>query len=171
MFSRLLEDIDTFVERDPAARSRIEVVLCYAGLHAVWLHRIAHRLWRIRLKLLARIVSHLARMLTGIEIHPAATLGRRLLIDHGMGIVIGETAQVGDDVTMYHGVTLGGISLRKARRHPRIGNRVVIGAGAKILGAITVGDDARIGANAVVTKDVDAGATMIGIPAIMVVKE
>ncbi len=171
MFTRMKEDIATFLERDPAARSRLEVMLCYAGLHAVWLHRIAHFLWRRRLKLAARIVSHLARFLTGIEIHPAATLGRRLLIDHGMGIVIGETAEVGDDVTMYHGVTLGGVSLHKVRRHPRIGDRVVMGAGAKILGAITVGNDARIGANAVVTRDVEQGATMVGIPAMMVTKE
>jgi serine O-acetyltransferase len=165
MLTRLHEDIDAFIERDPAARSRLEVMLCYAGLHAIWLHRVSHWLWNVRLKLLARILSHLTRIVTGIEIHPAATLGRRLVIDHGMGIVIGETAIVGDDVTMYHGVTLGGVLLDKVRRHPRIGNRVILGAGAKILGAIEVGDDARIGANAVVTKDVSMGATMVGIPA------
>ena len=119
MFTRMQEDITTFLKRDPAARSWLEVVLCYAGLHAIWLHRLAHALWQIRLRLIARIVSHIARLFTGVEIHPAAKLGRRLLIDHGMGIVIGETAEIGDDVTMYHGVTLGGVSLQKVRRHPK----------------------------------------------------
>jgi serine O-acetyltransferase len=170
MLIRFREDIAAVLARDPAARHALEVVLCYSGLHAIWLHRLSHVLWRMRLKLLARILSHISRFITGVEIHPAAKLGRRLFIDHGMGVVIGETAEVGDDVTLYHGVTLGGLSVSKIRRHPNIGHRVVIGAGAKILGAVSVADDARIGANAVVTKDVPAGATMVGIPAEMVVK-
>lgn len=166
MFKRVQEDISTILQRDPAARHWLEVVLCYAGFHAVLLHRLAHLLWNIKLRLLARIVSHLNRFLTGIEIHPAAKLGRRLFIDHGMGVVIGETASIGDDVLIYHGVTLGGVGGSKgAIRHPQIGNGVMIGSGAKLLGNITVGEGAQIGANAVVTRNVAANTVMVGIPA------
>lgn len=164
MFERIREDIRSVFERDPAARSTLEVLLAYPGLHAVWIHRFTHRLWSWRLKLLARIFSQLARWLTGIEIHPGATIGRRFFIDHGMGVVIGETAEIGDDCTLYHGVTLGGTSWHKGKRHPTLGNSVVVGAGAKILGPITVGEDARVGSNSVVVKDVPAGATVVGIP-------
>lgn len=163
--TRLREDVDAAMRQDPAATSRAVVVLTYAGLHAVWWHRIAHRLWNARAKLLARMVSAWARTMTGIEIHPAATIGRRMFIDHGMGVVIGETAIVGDDVLMFHGVTLGGTSRVAGRRHPVVGNSVIIGAGAKLLGPITVGDGARIGANAVVLCDVPIGATAVGVPA------
>lgn len=165
MFTRIKEDIAAFTSRDPAAGSGWEVALCYAGLHALWMHRIAHWLHHKRWRVLARFVSFITRFLTGIEIHPAAKIGRRLVIDHGMGVVIGETAEIGDDVTIYHGVTLGGISLHKVRRHPRIEDHVIIGAGAKVLGAITIGKGARIGSNAVVTKDVMAGDTVVGVPA------
>ncbi len=165
MFKRLREDIGAFTARDPAATSAIEVLFCYAGLHALWLHRVAHFLHCINFKLLARIIATFSRFLTGIEIHPAAKIGRRLVIDHGMGVVIGETAEIGDDVTIYHGVTLGGITLDKVRRHPRIENGVVIGAGAKVLGAITVGTGAIIGSNAVVTKNVAPNTTVVGVPA------
>ncbi len=165
MFSQMRDDIRAIIERDPAAGSTLEVVLCYPGLHAIWLHRIAHRLHGWGLGILARVVSTFSRFLTGVEIHPAAKIGQRLVIDHGMGIVVGETAAVGDDVTMYHGVTLGGITLDKVRRHPRIGSRAVIGAGAKILGPVVIGEGARIGSNAVVTKDVDANQTVVGVPA------
>ena len=151
--------------RDPARPSLPEAILCYAGLHAVVWHRTAHRLWRMRLKGLARFVSHIGRFLTGIEIHPGAQIGRRLFIDHGMGVVIGETAEIGDDVLIYHGVTLGGLSGSPGKRHPTIGSNVAIGAGAQVLGPILVGDGARIGANAVVTKDVPAHCTVVGIPA------
>ncbi len=164
MFARLREDIQTVFAKDPAARSVLEVLLCYPGLHAIWMHRIAHWLWRHRFKLLARLISHLTRMLTGIEIHPGAQIGRRFFIDHGMGVVIGETAEIGDDVLMYHQVTLGGTSLEKKKRHPTIRDHVVIGAGAKLLGAIEVGPYAKIGAGSVVIKDVPAGATVVGIP-------
>lgn len=159
------ETIRAIQGNDPAAGSRLEVVLCYAGFHAVVWHRLAHRLWRWQMRLPARVVSHFARWLTGIEIHPAARLGRRLVIDHGMGVVIGETAEIGDDVYMYHQVTLGGTSLSQGKRHPTIGNNVIIGAGAKVLGPIFVGDGARIGANAVVLSDVAAAETVVGIPA------
>lgn len=169
MFRRMQEDIACIVERDPAARSRLEVLLCYPGLHALWFHRVAHRLWRARWRTLARFVSHLGRFVTGIEIHPGATLGRRVFIDHGMGVVIGETAEVGDDCTIYHGVTLGGTSLTKgAKRHPTLGRGVIVGAGAKVLGGFTVGEGARIGSNAVVVKEVPAGATAVGNPARLV---
>ena len=150
---------------DPAAGSWLEVLLCYPGLHAVWLHRLAHRLHRLGARLPARLISTCSRFITGIEIHPGASIGHRLVIDHGLGVVIGETAEIGNDVILYHGVTLGGISLAKERRHPRIEDNVIIGAGAKILGPITVGASARIGSNAVVTHDVAAGQTMIGVPA------
>jgi serine O-acetyltransferase len=165
MAGRWVEGIEAVRARDPAARSRLEVILCYPGLHAVALHRLAHRLWGWRLRLLARVVSHLSRMLTGIEIHPAARIGRRLVIDHGDGVVIGETAEIGDDVLMYHQVTLGGTSLAGGKRHPTIGDKVILGAGAKVLGPIVVGEGARVGANAVVLSDVPPGQTVVGIPA------
>ena len=164
MFTRLREDIRSVFERDPAARSTWEVLTVYPGLHAVWLHRVSHRFWRWRWRWFARALSHLGRWLTGIEIHPGATIGRRFFIDHGLGVVIGETAQIGDDCTLYHGVTLGGTTWKKEKRHPTLGNNVVVGAGAKILGPITVGDNARVGSNSVVVKDVPPGATAIGIP-------
>ncbi len=165
MVGRWVEGIDAVLARDPAARSRLEVLFCYPGVHALALHRVAHRLWRWGLRLPARMLAHLGRMLTGIEIHPAARIGRRLVIDHGDGIVIGETAEIGDDVLMYHQVTLGGTSLVGGKRHPTIGNNVILGAGAKVLGPITIGDGARIGANAVVLSDVAPGQTVVGIPA------
>jgi serine O-acetyltransferase len=166
MFSRLRSDIQCILDRDPAARSKWEVLTCYPGLHALVLHRLSHWLWRRELRWLGRFVSQISRWLTGIEIHPGATLGNRVFIDHGMGIVIGETAQVGDGCTIYQGVTLGGTSLSKgAKRHPTLGRNVVVGAGAKVLGGFTVGDDAAIGSNAVVTKAVPPGATAVGIPA------
>ncbi|HKA45377.1 MAG TPA: serine O-acetyltransferase [Burkholderiales bacterium] len=165
MFDRLREEIAVVFERDPAARTRWEVVTCYPGFHALLFHRLAHCLWGARFKWLARFVSHISRWLTGIEIHPGATIGRRFFIDHGMGVVIGETAEIGDDCTLYHGVTLGGTSWNKGKRHPTLGNGVVVGAGAKILGPIVVGAGARVGSNAVVVKEVPAGATAIGIPA------
>ena len=165
MFSRLKEEIAVVFERDPAARNTWEVITCYPGFHAMLFHRFAHRLWGAELRWLARLVSHLSRWLTGIEIHPGATIGRRFFIDHGMGVVIGETAEIGDDCTLYHGVTLGGTSWNKGKRHPSLGKGVVVGAGAKILGPITIGAGARIGSNAVVVKEVPPGATAIGIPA------
>ncbi len=166
MFDRLKEDIAVVFDRDPAARTRWEVLTCYPGLHALAWHRaVANPLWRRGYKWLARLVSHLSRFFTGIEIHPGATIGRRVFIDHGMGIVIGETAEIGDDATLYHGVTLGGTSWNKGKRHPTLGRNVVVGAGAKILGPITVGDDAKVGSNAVVVRDVPPGATAVGIPA------
>ena len=171
IFKRIKEDIETVFERDPAARSVLEVILCYPGLHAVWLHRIAHWFWNHRLKLLARIISHFSRWLTGIEIHPGAKIGRRFFIDHGMGVVIGETAEIGDDVTIYHQVTLGGTSTKKGKRHPTIGNNVVIGAGAKILGPVKVGDNCKIGANSVVIKNVPPNSTVVGIPGKVVKRE
>ena len=165
MFKTIMQDVDSVFDRDPAARSRIEVILCYPGVHALLFHRLSHWLWQRGFKLLARVISATSRFLTGIEIHPAATIGERFFIDHGMGVVIGETAKIGQNVTMYHGVTLGGTSLVSGIRHPQVGNNVIIGAGAQLLGPIHVGDNARIGSNAVVVKDVDAGATMVGIPA------
>jgi serine O-acetyltransferase len=164
-FMFLRESIRAYRERDPAARSAAMVFFCYPGLHAVIWHRLAHGLWTRGALFSARFTSHIGRFLTGIEIHPAVTLGRRLVIDHGMGLVIGETAVVGDDVTLYHQVTLGGTNLSHGKRHPTIGNGVIVGAGAKILGDITVGSGARIGANAVVVASVPAGLTMVGIPA------
>ncbi|MFT4580761.1 MAG: serine O-acetyltransferase [Gammaproteobacteria bacterium] len=165
MFERLKEDIDCVFARDPAARTTLEVVTAYPGLHAVLLHRLSRRLWDLNLKWLGRMNSHLARFLTGIEIHPGATIGRRFFIDHGMGVVIGETAQIGDDCTLYHGVTLGGTSWAKGKRHPTLLNGVVVGAGAKVLGPITLGENSRVGSNAVVVKDVPDGATVVGVPA------
>lgn len=158
------EDIQTVFAKDPAARTVWEVVVCYPGLHAIWLHRAAHSLWRRKLLFLGRLLSHINRWLTGVDIHPAARIGRRLFIDHGMGVVMGETTQVGNDVLMYQGVVLGGTSLEKRKRHPTIGNNVVVGAGATVLGPVTVGDNARIGAGSVVIKDVPAGATVVGVP-------
>lgn len=168
MFKRLWEDVDSVLERDPAARSRLEVLLCYPGVHAVLLHRLAHALWIRGWHLTARLISQLSRFLTGIEIHPGAKIGRRFFIDHGMGVVIGETAEIGDNVTLYQGVTLGGVSLDKGKRHPTIEDDVVIGAGAAVLGPFRVGRGARIGSNAVVLKEVPPGATMVGVPARMV---
>jgi serine O-acetyltransferase len=171
VFKTLREDIQTVFDRDPAARSVTEVILCYPGLHAVWGHRIAHFLWRHNIKWPARFISHLNRFITGIEIHPGAHVGRRFFIDHGAGIVIGETAEVGDDVLMYQGSGLAGTSLKKEKRHPTIGNHVVIGAGAVVLGAITVGDGARIGAGSVVIKPVPPGVTVVGVPGRIVTKQ
>src|SRR5262252_8130176 len=171
MFDGIREDIRCVFERDPAARTTWEVITCYPGFHARVLHRLSHRLWRWNLKWPGRFISHLARWLTGIEIHPAAVIGRRFFIDHGMGVVIGETAEIGDDVTLYHGVTLGGTTWNKGKRHPTLGNGVVAGAGAKMLGPIRVGDNAKIGSNAVVVRDVPAGATAVGIPARIVTGE
>ncbi|MBE2258861.1 MAG: serine O-acetyltransferase [Candidatus Accumulibacter sp.] len=165
MFSRLREDIQSVFDRDPAARTSWEVLTCYPGVHAIVLHRLGHWLWTHRCPWLGRLVSHLGRFFTGIEIHPGATVGRRMFIDHGMGVVIGETAVIGDDVTLYHGVTLGGTSWNKGKRHPTLERGVVIGAGAKVLGPITVGASAKVGSNAVVVKDVPAGATAVGNPA------
>jgi serine O-acetyltransferase len=164
MLERLKEDVNSVFARDPAARNFFEVVTTYPGLHAVLLHRLSHRLWRLGLLWLARFLSTLGRLLTGVEIHPGAQIGRRLFIDHGMGVVIGETAEIGDDCTLYHGVTLGGTTWQKGKRHPTLGNNVVVGAGAKVLGPIHVADGARIGSNAVVVKDVPAEATVVGVP-------
>jgi len=164
LFKTLREDIQTVFAKDPAARSVLEVIFCYPGLHALWLHRLAHFLWCHKLKFLARLLSHVSRFLTGIEIHPRAKIGRRFFIDHGAGVVIGETAEVGDDVLMYQGVVLGGTTLKKEKRHPTVGNNVVIGAGAVALGAISIGDGARIGSGSVVVKSVPPGATVVGIP-------
>ena len=170
IWSHIKEDIAVAFVRDPAARSTLEVVTAYPGLHAIWMYRLAHWLWLHNFVWLGRIVSHLARWLTGIEIHPGATIGRRFFIDHGMGVVIGETAEVGDDVTLYHGVTLGGTTWQKEKRHPTLGNGVVVGAGAKVLGAINIGEQSRIGANSVVLRDVPAHSTVIGIPGTVVGK-
>jgi len=169
MFAHLKENIACVFERDPAARSTLEVLTAYPGLHAILIHRMSHWLWTHKLPLLARISSHIARWLTGIEIHPGARIGERFFIDHGMGVVIGETAEVGNDVTLYHGVTLGGTSWQKVKRHPTLEDGVVVGAGAKILGPITIGKDARIGSNAVVVKDVPPGASVVGVPGHVVV--
>jgi serine O-acetyltransferase len=164
MFKRIREDIKVVFERDPAARNIVEVLFCYPGLHAIWFHRIAHWLWTHNFRLLARIISHISRWLTGIEIHPGAKIGRRFFIDHGMGVVIGETTEIGNDVTIYHQVTLGGTSTKKGKRHPTIGNNVVIGAGAKVLGPVKIGNNCKIGANSVVIKDVPPNSTVVGIP-------
>ncbi|MBL8670443.1 MAG: serine O-acetyltransferase [Alphaproteobacteria bacterium] len=171
-WARLADDADGVIARDPAARSRLEVMLCYAGFHALLFYRLANALWRREWRLLGRLASQLGRFLTGIEIHPGATIGRRLFIDHGMGVVIGETAEIGDDVTLYHDVTLGGVApsvdsarQRQQKRHPTLGDNVIVGSGAQILGPIVVGEGARVGANAVVLADVAAHATVVGIPA------
>lgn len=165
VFKHLREEIEGIMARDPAARSRVEVALCYPGLHAILLHRIAHWCWERGWRLLPRVISQTGRLLTGIEIHPGATIGRRFFIDHGMGVVIGETAEIGDDVMLYHGVTLGGTALHQGKRHPTLMDGVIVGAGAKVLGAITIGKEARVGSNAVVVADVADGVTVVGIPA------
>jgi serine O-acetyltransferase len=165
MFDHLKQDIAVVFDRDPAARTHFEVLTTYPGLHAIMLHRLSHWLWSIKFYWLGRLFSHIGRFLTGIEIHPGATIGHRVFIDHGMGIVIGETAVIGDDCTLYHGVTLGGTSWNKGKRHPTLESGVVIGAGAKVLGPITIGKNAKIGSNAVVVRDVPENATAVGIPA------
>jgi serine O-acetyltransferase len=164
MLKKIQEEFGSIFQRDPAAQSYFEILTTYPGVHAVLIHRLGHRLWRSGLRWPARFLSYLARWFTGVEIHPGASIGRRLFIDHGMGVVIGETAVIGDDCTLYHGVTLGGTSWKKGKRHPTLGDGVVIGAGAKVLGPIEVGDGARIGSNSVVLKNVPAGATVVGIP-------
>jgi len=164
MFKIMREDIQTVFAKDPAARSTLEVLLCYPGLHALWLHRLAHFLWQRRLRLPARFISHLSRFFTGIEIHPGATIGRRFFIDHGAGVVIGETSEIGDDVLIYQGVVLGGTTTKKKKRHPTVGNNVVIGAGAIALGPITIGDGGRIGSGSVVIKPIPPGVTVVGVP-------
>lgn len=170
MFRRLIEDIQSVQERDPAARGKLEIFLLYPGLHALWGYRFAHWLWISNFKLLGRLVSQITRGLTGIEIHPGAKIGRRFFIDHGMGVVIGETAEIGTGVTLYHGVTLGGTSLNKGKRHPTLEDNVVVGAGAKILGAICVGANSRIGANAVVVKAVPPDSVVVGVPGQVVMR-
>jgi serine O-acetyltransferase len=162
---RFVEDIQCVFDRDPAARNTFEIITCYSGVQAMLFYRLTHRLWLLKLKWLARFISMLARWITGIEIHPGAVIGRRFFIDHGMGVVIGETAEIGDDCTLYHGVTLGGTTWKKGKRHPTLGNNVVIGAGAKILGPIILGDDVRVGSNSVVVKSVDNAQTVVGVPA------
>lgn len=170
ILSRLKEDIDTVFREDPAARSTLEIVLCYSGMHAIWIYRFSHWLWTRGFKIEARLISQFARFLTGIEIHPGANIGRRFFIDHGMGVVIGETAEIGDDVLIYQGVVLGGVSLEKHKRHPTIGNKVVIGSGAILLGPIKVADDARVGAGSVVIGDVPQGATVVGVPGRVIIE-
>ena len=165
MFERIKSDLSIVFDRDPAARSYLEILTAYPGVHAIIIHRLAHKVWKIKLYWLARLISHLGRIFTGIEIHPGALIGNRFFIDHGMGVVIGETAIIGDDCTIYHGVTLGGTSWKQGKRHPTLKNRVVVGAGAKILGPITIENGAKIGSNAVVVKDIPANATAVGIPA------
>ncbi|KAA3626194.1 MAG: serine O-acetyltransferase [Proteobacteria bacterium] len=171
MFDHLREDIRCVFDRDPAARNTFEVLTTYPGIHALISYRLGHWLWNHKLKWLARMVSHIARWLTGIEIHPGARIGRRLFIDHGMGVVIGETAEIGDECTLYHGVTLGGTSWDRGKRHPTLGRDVVVGAGAKVLGPITIADGVRIGSNAVVLKDVPAGATVVGVPGVVATRQ
>ena len=171
MLTTIHDDVQSVLDRDPAARNVVEVLLCYPGLHAIWAHRVAHFLWIHRLNLMARFTSHLARALTGIEIHPGARIGRNFFIDHGMGVVIGETAEIGSNVTLYHGVTLGGTSLHKVKRHPTIEDNVVIGAGAKVLGAITIGAGSRIGANAVVIKPAPPNSVIVGVPGQIVLRQ
>jgi serine O-acetyltransferase len=166
VLARFLEDLDAAIERDPAVDSRIEMALTSPGLHAIWVHRVSHRLWtKPGGRLASRLLSQLTRAITGVEIHPGAQIGRRFFIDHGMGVVIGETAEVGDDVLLYHGVTLGGRSMQRVKRHPTVGNNVTIGAGARVLGPVYIGDRVQIGANSVVVKDIPAGAVATGIPA------
>jgi serine O-acetyltransferase len=171
MFKKMRADIRTVKERDPACRSSLDVVFSYPGFHALFFHRIAHRFWGWGLKFLARLVSHISRMLTGIEIHPAVKVGKGFFIDHGMGVVIGETTEIGDNVTLYQGVTLGGVSLKKEKRHPTLRDNVVVGAGAKVLGPFEVGENSRIGSNSVVVKEVPPNSTVVGIPGRIVIKE
>jgi serine O-acetyltransferase len=170
MFKTIRADIQSVLDRDPAARSRLEVFLCYPGLHTIWVHRLSHFLWVRKFKLLARFLSQTTRSITGIEIHPGAKIGQNFFIDHGMGVVIGETAEIGNDVTLYHGVTLGGTSLNKKKRHPTVEDNVVVGAGAKVLGAITIGANSRIGANAVVVKSTPPNAVVVGVPGQIVMR-
>ncbi len=170
-FHSVREDIAAVFESDPAARSYLEVLTCYPGLHAVWAHHVSRWLWRHEMRLLARLVSQFARLFTGVEIHPGAEIGRRLFIDHGMGTVIGETAIVGDDVTLYQGVTLGGTGKEKGKRHPTLGNNISIGSGAKLLGNITIGDNCRVGANSVVLRNVPANSTIVGVPGHIVLRD
>ena len=165
MFEKIKSDLSIVFDRDPAARSYLEILIAYPGVHAILIHRLAHKIWNIKLYFIARLISHLARIFTGIEIHPGAVIGNRFFIDHGSGVVIGETAIIGDDCTIYHGVTLGGTSWNQGKRHPTLENRVVVGAGAKILGPITIANGAKIGSNAVVVKDIPSNATAVGIPA------
>jgi len=171
LIEKIKEDIQTAFREDPAARTWAEVILCYPGLHAIWVHRISHWFWRRGFRTFARLLSHISRFLTGVEIHPGAKIGRRFFIDHGCGVVIGETTEIGDDVLIYQGVVLGGTSQEKTKRHPTIGNRVVIGAGAILLGPIKVGDGAKIGAGSVVIKDVPANSTVVGVPGRAVVSK
>ncbi len=171
MLNTIHDDIQSVLDRDPAARSKLEVLLCYPGLHAIWTHRLTHKLWKMNFKLIARWLSQIMRWLTGIEIHPGATIGNNFFIDHGMGVVIGETAEVGNNVTLYHGVTLGGTSLNKVKRHPTLEDDVVVGAGAKVLGAITIGANSQIGANAVVVKSAPPDSVIVGVPGQVVVRE
>lgn len=169
-FEIVRSDVQSVFDRDPAARSTLEVLLCYPGLHAVWGHRLSHWLWKHNFRLVARFISQIIRSMTGIEIHPGASIGKTLFIDHGMGVVIGETAEIGKCVTLYHGVTLGGVSLNKGKRHPTLEDEVVVGAGAKVLGAITIGANSRIGANAVVVKSVPQNSVVVGVPGQVVVR-
>ena len=171
MFKHLREDINSVFERDPAARNVFEIIFCYPGLHALWIYRIAHWFWINELFFLGRFTSHIGRFLTGVEIHPGAKIGRKFFIDHGMGVVIGETAEIGDNVTLYHGVTLGGVTWDKVKRHPTLLDNVVIGSGAKVLGPFTVGKGAKIGSNSVVVKAVPDNATVVGIPGRAVMAE
>jgi serine O-acetyltransferase len=171
MFGRIAEDIRSAMEKDPAAKSGLEVFLCYPGVHALWFYRIAHFLYNIKMYLAARMVSHLARFITGVEIHPGAVIGRRVFIDHGMGVVIGETAEIGDDSLIYKGVVLGGTNLQKGKRHPTLGKNVVVGSNACVLGPIKIGDGARVGSGSVVIRDVPSGATVVGVPGKIVEKK
>lgn len=171
MFARMREDINSVFDRDPAARNALEVIFCYPGLHAIWMHRVAHWFWTQELFFLGRVTSQISRFITGIEIHPGAKIGRKFFIDHGMGVVIGETAEIGDNVTMYHGVTLGGVTWDKVKRHPTIGDNVVIGSGAKVLGPFTVGANSKIGSNSVVVKEVPPNSSVVGIPGRVVMTE
>lgn len=171
MFRGIREDIRTVFERDPAARNSFEIFFCYPGLHALWGHRIAHFFWKHKLRFVGRFVSHISRFFTGIEIHPGAKIGRRFFIDHGMGVVIGETTEIGDDVTLYQGVTLGGTSLKKVKRHPTLKNNVVVGGGAKVLGAITIGENSRVGSSSVVVGNVPPNSTVVGIPGRVIKKK
>lgn len=171
MFEELRKDLEAARDRDPAARNTLEIILAYPGLHALWLHRLAHKLWLRKLPLLPRLISHLNRLITGIEIHPGASIGEGVFIDHGMGVVIGETSEIGDNVTMYQGVTLGGTGKEKGKRHPTVGRNVVIAAGAKVLGPITIGDNSKVGAGAVVIRDVPPNCTVVGIPGKVVMRE
>jgi serine O-acetyltransferase len=170
IIDRFKEDLETVFQEDPAARSRMEIILCYSGLHAIWTYRFTHLLWTRGFKIEARIISQLSRFFTGVEIHPGATIGRRFFIDHGMGVVIGETTEIGDDVLLYQGVVLGGVSLEKHKRHPTLGNKVVVGSGAILLGPIKVGDEARVGAGSVVIGDVPNGATVVGVPGRVIIE-